>query len=154
MERLCATARFSPQRGRTGESPGGACVRNKSRGTRLYRRDLCFTMQSSSPSPWTPVSTSSLVKTANLLMHDEPPGPALMILKNLARQNLEQPRCKRNDDSANTMGSIRGSVWTPRTTPTWHCIAPRSWTCPPAVTGPHQEERQGRHRVGVLVVRE
>ena len=52
MERLCATARFSPQRGRTGESPGGACVRNKSRGTRLYRRDLCFTMQSSSPSPW------------------------------------------------------------------------------------------------------
>jgi len=43
------------------------------------------------------VCTSSPVKTVNLLTHDEAPTPALMILKNLARQNIEQPRCKRND---------------------------------------------------------
>jgi hypothetical protein len=79
------------------------------------------------------------VKTANLLTHDELAGPALMILKNLERQNLEQPRCTRNDDLADTMGSIRGSVRTPQTTLTWRL---------------HQEERQGRRRLAVLVVRD
>jgi len=70
-----------------------------------------------------------------------------MILKNLARQNIEQPRCTRNDDSAITTGSIRGSVRTLWMTPTWRCTAPRSRT-----TGGN--ERDGADQVFGLYVTE